>query len=325
MRLQDLHVLPKTRDSLSYLYVEHCRVDQEDKAIAIHDAAGVTPVPCAALALLMLGPGVNITHAAVLALADNDCLVCWVGEMGVRFYAAGSGATRGARNLIHQARLVSRRSTRLQVVRRLYEMRFGESLDPALSLEQIRGREGARVRDAYAHASAQSGVPWSGRSYDRGSWGKADPVNRALSAANSCLYGLCQAAIVSAGYSPALGFIHTGKQLSFVYDVADIYKTDLTVPMAFEVAGQSDEDLERRVRYRCRDRFAEVDLLGRVVNDIDHALDIPPAAEDADEPDFDADPAAPGALWDPQQGMVAGGTDYGTPRDAAAEGGEPCS
>lgn len=116
MRLQDLHELPKTRDSLSYLYVEHCRVDQEDKAIAIHDATGVTAVPCAALSLLMLGPGTKLTHAAALTLADCDCLVAWVGEMGVRFYAAGSGATRSARNLLHQARLATRKSTRLVVV-----------------------------------------------------------------------------------------------------------------------------------------------------------------------------------------------------------------
>lgn len=319
MRLQDLHELPKTRDSLSYLYVEHCRVDQEAKAIAIHDATGVTPVPCAALALLMLGPGSKITHAAVLTLADCDCLVAWVGEMGVRYYAAGSGATRSARNLIRQARLVTRRSTRLQVVRRLYEMRFGETLSPELSLEQIRGKEGARVRDAYAKASAESGVAWHGRSYNREDWNKSDPVNRALSAANSCLYGLCQAAIVSAGFSPAMGFIHTGKQLSFVYDVADLYKVDLTVPVAFAAAAAGVQPMEREVRLRCRDKFAETDLLGRIVKDIESALDVAPATEDADELDFDADPAAPGGLWDPERGQVGGGVQFAAP-DSEVEG-----
>ncbi len=311
MRLQDLHELPKIRDSLGYLYVEHCRIDREDKAIAIHDATGLTPVPCASLALLMLGPGVKITHAAILTLADTGCLVAWVGEESVRFYAAGTGETRSASRLLHQARLATRRSTRLQVVRRLYEMRFGEELDPALTLEQIRGREGARVRDAYARAAAATGVPWQGRNYDRGNWTKADPVNRALSCANSCLYGLCHAAIVSAGYSPALGFIHTGKQLSFVYDVADLYKTVLTVPVAFEVAGADPKPLERAVRHRCRDTFSQADLLGRVVKDIEYALSVVPAADDAADLDFDADPAAPGRLWDDQTASAPGGVAYG--------------
>jgi CRISPR-associated protein Cas1 len=309
MRLQDLHDLPKVRDSLGYLYVEHCRVDQEAKAIAIHDQFGVTPVPCASLMLLMLGPGTKITHAAILTLADNNCLVAWCGEQGVRFYAAGTGATRGAARLLRQATLATRRSTRLEIVRRLYEMRFAEPLDPDLSLQQIRGMEGMRVRKAYGDASAASGVPWAGRNYDRSSWKAGDPVNRALSAANSCLYGVCHAAIVAAGYSPALGFIHTGKQLSFVYDVADLYKVELTIPVAFEVAGAGVNPVERETRLRCRDAFARLDLLGRVVKDIERALDVRLPEEDV--ADFDADPALPGGLWDPEQGTVKGGENYG--------------
>ena len=88
MLTKDLHTLPKIRDRWSYLYIEHAKIDKEDQAIAFHDAMGTTPVPCAGLTLLMLGPGVSITHAAILTLADNGCLVAWVGEHGVRFYAS---------------------------------------------------------------------------------------------------------------------------------------------------------------------------------------------------------------------------------------------
>lgn len=314
MRLQDLHELPKVRDSLGYLYVEHCRIDQEGKAIAIHDQFGVTPVPCASLMLLMLGPGCNITHSAILTLADNNCLVAWCGEQGVRFYAAGTGATRGASRLLRQAILATRDSTRMEVVRRLYEMRFAEPLDSDLTLQQIRGMEGMRVRRAYSSASEATGVAWTGRSYDRGSWGAADPVNRALSSANSCLYGLCHAAIVATGYSPALGFIHTGKQLSFVYDVADLYKVELTVPLAFEVAvNAGGGSVERDTRLRCRDAFARADLLGRVIPDIERALDVHMPEDDAAQ--FDSDSAAPGALWDPEQGAVEGGHNYDEPTE----------
>src|SRR5437867_9703881 len=120
MRNQDLHLLPKVRDSWSYLYVEHCRIDQEDKAIAIHEGNGKTPVPCAVLSLLMLGPGTSITHAAIRTLADNGCLVVWAGEQGVRFYAQGMGETRSSANLLRQAYLHSHIQLRLRVVRAMY-------------------------------------------------------------------------------------------------------------------------------------------------------------------------------------------------------------
>src|SRR5579883_722130 len=151
--MKDLHSLPKVRDSWSYLYVEHCRIDQEAKAIALHDKNGVVPVPCATLTTLMLGPGTSITHAAVRTLADNGCLVVWTGEEGVRLYAQGLGETRSSRRLLWQARLCSDPRLRLQVVRRMYEQRFADPVEPELTLQQLRGREGARVRDAYAAAS----------------------------------------------------------------------------------------------------------------------------------------------------------------------------
>jgi len=310
MRVQDLHVLPKLRDGWSYLYVEHCKIDQEDRAVAIHDAAGKVPVPCANLALLMLGPGVSITHAAVSVLADHGCLVAWCGEEGVRFYAVGLGETRSAANLLHQARMWADPELRLQVVRRLYQLRFPEKLHPDLTLRQIRGMEGIRVRETYARAARETGVPWAGRSYRRDEWRSADPINRALSTANSCLYGLCHAAVVSAGFSPALGFIHTGKMLSFVYDVADLYKTEVTIPAAFRAAAQGMDGLERRVRLDCRDLFVSTRLLTRIIPDIQAALASPGGDAAGDTEPFDGDAAAPGSLWDPEEGSVEGGVAY---------------
>ncbi len=310
--LKDLHILPRVRDSLTYLYCEHCRVDQEDKAIALHDAQGKTPVPCASLSALILGPGTTITHAAIRTLADSGCLVLWAGENGVRFYAQGMGETRSARNLLHQARLWANPTTRLEVVMRMYRIRFKDPLPDGLTLQQIRGKEGIRVRETYARASRETGVPWTGRSYHRQQWASADPVNRALSAANSCLYGICHAAIVAAGYSPALGFIHTGKQLSFVYDVADLYKADLTIPLAFQAAAQDVPDLESYVRRACRDNFYQEHLLSRIVPDLQRLLNIAPQEEDAL---WDADAALPCGLWSPGEGVVAGGVNYGDTED----------
>ncbi|BAS27314.1 type I-E CRISPR-associated endonuclease Cas1e [Limnochorda pilosa] len=308
--LKDLHMLPKVRDAWSYLYVEHCKIDRDARAIMLHDARGRVPVPCASLSLLMLGPGTSITHAAISSLADNGCLVAWSGEQGVRFYAQGMGETRSAANLLKQAALWADPQLHLKVVIRMYEFRFGEPIEPRMTLRQIRGKEGVRVREAYARASRVSGVPWEGRSYDRSSWGRSDPINRALSAANSCLYGICHAAIVSAGFSPALGFVHTGKMLSFVYDVADLYKTEFSIPVAFTETAKGTEKLESRVRRTCRDAFTEGQLLARIVPDIQSILNVPLPPGATSTGAFDSDAALPGGLWDPDAGSVVGGTNF---------------
>lgn len=314
--MDDLRQLPRFEDSLSYLYIEHARIEQHDKAIAIHDVAGLTPVPAASLALLMLGPGTAITHAAVKALADNNCTITWVGEEGLRFYASGIGGTRGSAALLRQARLVSMSKLRLAVVMRMYRKRFPGGLDASLTLQQIRGMEGIRVREAYAKASKATGVTWAGRNYRRGDWSAADPVNRALSAGNACLYGVVQAALLSAGYSPALGFIHTGKQLSFVYDVADLYKADLVIPTAFDVAAWQSVSVEQQMRAACRRKFQETRLMQRILPDIAELLDLKGLPDVADDPAWNTESSAPGALWEPggatdAEARVEGGVNYG--------------
>lgn len=310
--MRDLHLLPKIRDSWSYLYLERCQIDQEAKAIATHDVNGTTSIPIATLALLMLGPGTSITHAAIRTLADNGCSIVWVGEAGVRCYAQGLGETRSSRRLLRQAQLWADPQQHLAVVRRMYQMRFPEPLDPDLTLQQIRGKEGVRVRESYARASQEYGVAWTGRTYQRADWYYADPVNRALSAANSCLYGISHAAILSAGYSPALGFIHTGKQLSFVYDVADLYKAELTIPAAFATVAEDGPGLESRVRHKCRDLFHQYHLLARIVGDLQYVLLGDPNTDqpESEEDDYATDEAMPGGLWDPDEGAVSGGIDY---------------
>lgn len=305
MPIDDLQQLPKFRDGLSFIYVEHGRIDQEGKSIAVQDAEGVTPIPIAGTAVLLLGPGTRVTHAAMVALADNNALVLWVGEAGVRCYASGLGGTRSSANLLRQATLATDEARRLLVVQAMYRLRFQEELEEGLTVEQLRGIEGIRVRNTYARFSRETGVLWSGRTYDRSDWHAADPVNRALSAANSCLYGVCQAAIVSIGCSPALGFIHTGKQLSFVYDIADLYKTEFSIPIAFAVAQENPAEVERAARLRCRDLFREKKLLQRIVPDIQHLLGV--EIEDLFLPD--EDPALPTALWTPAGEEGAGVTD----------------
>lgn len=301
--MRDMHELPRLRDGLSYLYLERGRIEQKHRAVEFVDQTGRTMIPAAALAVLLLGPGIAITHAAVKALAYNGCLVVWVGEDGTRCYAQGGGETHKAYHLLQQAELATDPEKRLEVVMRMYRYRFNERLLKGLSLEQIRGLEGVRVRQAYAEASRTYGVSWHGRRYDRGKWNSGDPPNRALSAANALLNGLCHAAIVSGGYSPALGFIHTGKQLSFVYDVADLYKAEITIPLAFQVVGESTKKVQARVRQACREAFKKHRLLQRILPTIQNLLDLSAEVLIAGE-ELDSDPARPEPWWTPPEHLL---------------------
>lgn len=295
--MQDLQELPRLRDSLSYLYVEHAIVERDASAIKVLDKDGRINVPAAALCVLMLGPGTSITHAAVKVLAEIGCSIIWTGEEGIRLYAQGVGETRRSYRFLRQAEMVCDPAQRKQVVVNMYRKRFGEDFDLSLDLAQIRGREGARVRKVYQQASQQYGISWAGRRYDMQNWGRSDPINRSLSAANALLNGICHAAIVSGGYSPALGFVHTGRQLSFVYDIADLYKTEITIPIAFQIVAESKEHIDSRVRAACRQHFKETRLLQRLLPDIDQVLGIHAEPEPGEEC-VDASAENPYPLWE---------------------------
>jgi CRISP-associated protein Cas1 len=274
--MRTLHELPRFRDRWSYLYLEMGRLDVDSNGLVFHQGDNFVPVPIDQLAVVMLGPGSTVTHAAIKSLSGNNCLLAWTGQDGVRLYAASIGGTYSARRLIRQAALVSDESKRLEVAWRMYRFRFNENIPPIISLESIRGMEGLRVRHTYSEASIKYGVDWKGRNYDQNNWNNGDPINRALSAANACLYGVCHAGIVSAGYSAGLGFVHTGKMLSFVYDIADLYKTETTIPVAFQVTAEhsNDKDLERFIRIECRKKFHEFKLMERLLPDIAEVLGV---------------------------------------------------
>lgn len=269
----DLHEVPKFEDRWTHLYLEHGGLDKDKEGLVFRQGEGRTLIPIDQLSLVMLGPGTSITQQAAKALAANNCLMCFVGEEGVKMYAFATGGTHSARRLLRQAQLYASPEQRERVARRMYLKRFPSPVSADVTIQQLRGMEGARVRKTYEQMSQEWGVKWEGRNYDQNSWYTADPLNRAMSSANACLYSLCHAAILSAGYSPAIGFIHTGKVLSFVYDVADLYKTEVSIPLAFQVAADSSEHVERRARLACRDVFKQTKLIRRILPDIAEVLD----------------------------------------------------
>jgi CRISP-associated protein Cas1 len=306
MRPRDLHILPTVADGLTFLYAERVRVERDASAVVLVDKDGSVKVPAAALSVLMLGPGSSITHAALTACAELGCAVLFTGEGGVRLYASGLGETRSALNLMTQAKAWADPTEHLAVVRRMYAMRFDDTLDDTLTLEQIRGKEGVRVREAYVRAARKFGIAWDGRRYGQNDdWISSTPANRAFSTACACLYGLCHAAIVAVGFSPALGFVHTGKALSFVYDIADLYKCELLVPIAFEYAASNSQTIDSDVRRACRDSFRKTKLIERIVPDMQTLFGLRSERTRLIDPAEDPAPA----LWD-QNGAVAGAVSY---------------
>jgi CRISPR-associated protein Cas1 len=266
------------KERAAILFVERAQIDVRDGAFVAIDADGVrTHIPVGGLACLMLEPGVRISHAAVGLAARTGTLITWVGEAGVRLYAAGQPGGARSDRLLWQAKLALDPDARLRIVRHMYARRFGEDAPSRRSVDQLRGIEGARVRRAYELLAEQHGVAWKRRRYDVGNWDAADVPNRCLSAATACLHGLAEAAVLAAGYAPAIGFLHTGKPLSFVYDVADLYKLETVVPVAFRIAGQAARGRlrmtsDRAVRLACRDSFRETRLLARIIPDIGSLL-----------------------------------------------------
>lgn len=278
------------KDRLSVLYIEKGQLDVLDGAFVVVDKTGIrTHIPIGGVVCLMLEPGTRVSHAACALSARVGTLLVWIGEAGVRLYSAGQPGGARADRLLYQAKLALDPDLRLKVVRHMYALRYGEEPPQRRSVEQLRGIEGARVREMYKRIASKYGVEWKARNYDTASWDVADIPNRCLSAATSCLYGVSEAAVLAAGYAPAIGFIHTGKPLSFVYDVADVYKFDTVVPVAFRVASQKGANPEQQVRLACRDIFRESRLLARIVPGIEEML----AAGGIEPPEPPEDSVAP--------------------------------
>lgn len=297
--------LQRAQDRLSFIYVERCTVHRDGNAITATDERGVVHIPSATLGALLMGPGTRVTHQAMMLLAESGSTAVWVGERGVRYYAHGRSLSNSSRLLEAQAAAVSNQTIRLRVARAMYAMRFPDEDVSHLTMQQLRGREGARVRRAYREAAQTHDVEWRRRDYRPDDFEAADPVNRALSAATTCLYGVTHAVVVALGCSPGLGFVHTGHIRSFVYDIADLYKADVAIPVAFAVAAREPEDIEGETRRAVRDAIHDGKILERCARDI-RALLVP------DEPEDVSTTWDVVELWDGGGRRVAGGISYGT-------------
>lgn len=278
------------------VFVGMGRIDVRDSAFVVIDEVNGERmhIPVGSVVCIMLEPGTRISHAAIKLAAATGTLLIWVGEAGVRLYSAGQPGGARSDKLLYQASLALDQDLRLKVVRKMFEIRFAEPAPQRRSIDQLRGIEGARVRTMYQVLAKKYGVAWQGRRYDPKDWGQGDVVNQCVSAATSCLYGVTEAAVLAAGYAPAIGFLHSGKPLSFVYDIADLVKFDTVIPIAFKVAASTPNQPDREVRIACREVFRSSRLLARLIPLIEEVL----AAGEIEVPATPAD-AQPPAIPEP--------------------------
>lgn len=296
----ELGEIGRIQDRISFLYLEHARVNRQDSAVTVADQRGTIFIPAAMVSVLMLGPGIDITHRAMELIGDSGMSVVWVGEQGVRQYAHGRPLNHSSRFLEQQAKLVSNRRTRVSVARKMYQMRFPYEDVSGLTMQQLRGKEGARIRHVYLEQSKKTNVPWKRREYKVDDFDSSTPINKALTAAHQALYGLSCSVIVALGASTGLGFVHTGHDLSFVYDFADLYKAQYSIPVAFEMTAKyGDDNIADRTRRKMRDVFSDGKLLVKMVSDLKYILDI-----------TDDIKATTMNLWDDREGLQKFGVQY---------------
>lgn len=296
-----LSELPKITDRMTFIYLEHCNISREDGAVKVQDMEGIIYIPAAAITVLLLGPGTEITHRAMELIGDVGISVIWVGEHGVRYYAHGRALNSHTSLLLKQAKLVSNEKLHLSVAKKMYEMRFGGEDISRLTMQQLRGREGTRMRRIYREQAKLNNVEWNGREYDVEDFYGGTQVNQALSAGNVCLYGLAASVITALGCSTGLGFVHTGHELSFAYDIADLYKAETSIPLAFQIANEDVQDISNVVRRRMRDIFVKMNILQKMVHDIKYLLD----ETETNECGIDI------ALWDTRDKLLKSGVSYG--------------
>ncbi len=262
--------LPQVKDKYPFLYLERGRLEIDDSSIKWIDSTNnVVPLPVATLNALLLGPGTTVTHDAVRTATAANCAICWVGEDSLLFYAAGFLPTADTRNLKKQIELSADPKKSIEVARRMFARRFPDADLKEKSLQEMMGMEGNRVRALYQQKAEQYQVGWKGRSFTPGKFATSDLTNQILTSTNAALYGVLCSAVHSMGYSPHIGFIHSGSPLPFVYDLADLYKAELCIDMAFaltrDLAGRYDK---HKVAGAFRKRVIEMDLLAKLGEDI---------------------------------------------------------
>jgi CRISPR-associated protein Cas1 len=268
-----LETLTPAKERWTPIYLEHGRIEVDDSSVKwIGADRTIIRLPVATLSAIMLGPGTTITHAAIKACADSNTPICWVGQDGMRFYSFGISPNHDNSNARKHAELHGSTKKREEIARKMFLKRFPEADVSGKSIKELRGMEGKRIKYLYEDMGYKYGISWKGRDYNPNNWDLADNINKAISAANSCLYALCTAIVCSMGYVPTLGFVHIAGTLPFVYDIADMYKPFTTLEAAFEALSINPFAREDEVITLLKKKIENRELTRRIPLDIEELM-----------------------------------------------------
>lgn len=291
----------QVKHKISFLYLEKADIEVENSALVIYHEGMRTQLPIAQICTLMLGPGTNITHDALRTVLENHASICIVSDKSHSIYGHIFDDNRSSENLLRQIAYHEDSDKHLLVAKKMYQKRFPEMDISSKTLQQLRDMEGLRIASLYKHFAVEYDIDWHGRNNDHESWGSMDTPNKLLSIGNQFLYAVCDAVISELGFSPAIGFIHTGTMGSFLFDVADLYKADIVIPVAFEQAAQENEsaaDLRRALR----EKIVQYKLLQTILRDLYELFDLKNTPEIITS----------NALWDNLIDFTEASKNYGT-------------
>lgn len=298
--------LLRVEDRISFLYLEFAALVRDGGSLKAVRDTGTLNIPVATVNVLWLGPSVTITHQAMTLIMECGTSLIWVGEDGLSFHASGRPLNGRTELLLAQAKIHTNPSLRLKCAKNMYRIRFGEDAPrDATSLNKLRGYEGARVKRVYTEYASRYNVRWGGRMFTPGDISKSDAINQALTISHHCLYAVISGVVAGLGMHGGMSVVHNGTQNSFIYDIADLYKTEVCVPVAFRVirdySGLEGSRLAHMVRAEMRVDMTAARIVPRAVKDIYKLLL---------SREVDAQYESSDYLWDTNE-SVAGGTNYG--------------
>jgi len=255
------------KEKVPFVYLDRGILGVLNGNLIFSNKDGSISIPIGIIHCIFIGPGSSISHDAIKLISNMKCLIIWCDGSGLKLYSNGFYNKNNTDKLIHQVLLSSDENKRCVISKKMFKLRFNKDIIESVSLNQLRGMEGYEVKLIYANLSENYHIKWNGRDFSGN-----DLVNKCLNIANSYLYGIVESAIMISGYHPSIGFMHSGYR-SFVYDIADLFKFHVTVPIAFDIASQNIIDCQKIIQMECMKVFNEEKLLRQLIPTINMVLD----------------------------------------------------
>ena len=239
-------------------------------------AAGDYAIPYQNISFILLGPGSTVSHDVFRLMARHGTGLVAVGEDGVRMYSAQPFGASDSRRARRQAELWNDARARLRVARRMYAWRLGEVL-PEQDIMNMRGIEGrahaeviqpagSQVRHRLARTPLRPAGPGIGRCPQPSHQSRRNGLG---GCGNHCCGGH--------GNLAAARFIHEDAAVAFCLDIADLFRTETTIPVAFEAVRQHQANeaisLERHVRRLAGRRIKETKIIPKMIDRITELID----------------------------------------------------